>query len=260
MPDHATQNENVLDQFAQQAPSYAALVAGNERKDTALTKLLEVWRPASDARVLDVGCGTGRLAVALAPHVGQVTGVDLTPAMLDQARALQARTGLRNLDWRQADVTALPFADAAFDLVTCSAMLHHVVSPAVVLGEMWRVCAPGGLIAAMDLTPSVEKSAAFDAMEILRDPSHAHALTQPELRGVGAALGLTEVVVHAYDARLPLEAVLATSFPEAGVLDRVRELYRLDAVSGADSLGFSARFIDGQIHLTYPMTLIAWRP
>lgn len=259
MPDHATQNEKVLDQFAQQALGYAALVAGNERKDTALTKLLEVWRPAPDARALDVGCGTGRLAVALAPHVGQVTGADLTPAMLDQARALQAQTGLRNIDWRQADVTALPFADGAFDLVICSAMLHHVSSPATVLGEMRRVCAPGGLIAAMDLTPAVEKSAAFDAMEILRDPSHAHALTQPELRGLGARLGLTEVVVHPYEARLPLEAVLATSFPEAGMLDRVRELYRLDAASGADSLGFSAQLTGGQIILTYPMALIAWR-
>jgi SAM-dependent methyltransferase len=258
MPQHTEQNAAVLDQFGKQAAAYAALIRRNP--DPGLAQLLETARPAAQARVLDVGCGTGRIAVALAGVVGHVTGVDLTPAMLDQARATQAEAGVANVDWRQADVTALPFADDAFDLVTCRAMLHHTASPAEVLGQMARVCRDDGWITAEDLTPSAGKAAAFDAVEVLRDPSHVHAMPQPELRALGAALGLREAAVHVREVRLPLEAVLATSFPPDGVLDRLREIYRRDAESGADALGMSARLDEaGAVTVGYPMTLVAWR-
>jgi len=256
MPDHSAQNAAVLDQFGKQAESYAALVARNP--DGGLPPLLETARPMPHDRVLDVGCGTGRIAVALAPLVGHVTGVDLTPAMLDQARAVQSKAGVSNIDWRQADVTALPFADGAFSLVMCSAMLHHTASPAAVLAEMKRVCAPDGRIAASDLTPAPEKAAAFDAIEILRDPSHTHAMPQAELRAIGASLGLREVAVRTRAAHFPLETVLATSFPPPGMLDRVRELYRRDAEAGVDALGLSARLEDGAIMVAYPTTLVVW--
>lgn len=257
MPSHTQQNAAVLDQFAKQAEAYAALMLRNP--DRGLPPLLETARPAADDRVLDVGCGSGRLAVALAPLVEHVTGVDLTPAMLDQARSLQADAGVANVEWRQSDVTALPFADGAFSLVTCRAMLHHTALPADVLAEMSRVCAPGGRIAASDLTPASGKAAAFDAIEILRDPSHGHAMPLDEFRAIGTALGLREVAVHPQDFDLPLEAVLATSFPPEGMLDRVRELYRRDAESGADALGLAARMENGAVIVTYPSTLIVWQ-
>jgi ubiquinone/menaquinone biosynthesis C-methylase UbiE len=256
MPDHARQNAAVLDQFGKQAEAYAALMLRSP--DSGLAHLIETARPTPDDRMLDVGCGTGRMAVGLAPLVGHVTGVDLTPAMLDQARALQAEAGVANIEWREADVTALPFGDGAFSLVTCKAMLHHTASPAAVLAEMSRVCAFGGRIAASDLTPAPSKSVAFDAIEVLRDPSHVHAMPADEFRAIGAALGLHEIAVRAYESRLPAEAVLATSYPAEGILDRVRDLYRRDGESGADALGLAARIDDGVITLTYPSTLVVW--
>ena len=256
MTDHAHQNAAVLDQFGKQAQAYAALI--RRIPDGGLVHLLEAARPRPDDRMLDVGCGTGRLAVALAPLVRHVTGVDLTPQMLDQARALQAEADVSNIDWREADVTALPFQDEAFSLVTCQAMLHHTATPAAVLAEMSRVCASSGRIAAADLTPASGKSAAFDAIECLRDPSHVHAMPEAEFRAIGAALGLRETAVRTRESRLPLEAVLATSFPGEEVLGRVRELYRRDAESGADALGMSARIDDGVLSVAYPMTLVVW--
>jgi ubiquinone/menaquinone biosynthesis C-methylase UbiE len=256
MSDHAQQNAAILDQFGKQAEAYAALMLRNP--DSVLPFLLEAVRPSPDDRMLDVGCGTGRISLALAPLVSHVTGVDLTPAMLDQARALQADAGISNIEWREADVTALPFLDGAFSLVTCRAMLHHTLSPAAVLAEMGRVCARHGRIAVTDLTPAAGKSAAFDAIEILRDPSHVHAMPADELRAIGASLGLHEIAVHIHKVRLSLEAVLVTSFPAEGMLDRVRELYRRDAESGADALGLAAQFEDGAITVAYPSTLVVW--
>jgi SAM-dependent methyltransferase len=250
------QNEIVLDQFTKQAEAYAALVRANP--SGALAALLETARPQPDDRALDVGCGAGGLAVALASLCREVVGVDLTPAMLDQARALQAAKGVTNVRWEHADVTALPFADDDFSLVSSTAMLHHTADPAAVVAEMRRVCAPGGRIAVADLTPAPEKGPAFDAIETLRDPSHTHAMPPAELRGLGERLGLAEQSVRSFDVNFPLESVLATSFPDAGVLDKVRALYAADAAAGADALGLAARVQEGRLMVTYPMTLVVW--
>lgn len=254
--NNSDQNARVLDQFGKQAASYAALI--NRSKDTTLPLLLEAVKPVLSDRMLDVGCGTGRFAISLAPLVAKVVGIDLTAAMLQQARQLQADAKITNVEWQQGDVTDLPFADDAFTLVTCKAMLHHITEPARVIAEMSRVCARGGRVLAIDLTPQRDKVAAFDAIEILRDPSHAHALTIEQLRAMGNAVGLKEIAVHEYATRMPLEPVLQTSFPEAGILDRVRRLYRIDAENGGDALGFGARIDNGEVTVAYPMSMVVW--
>jgi ubiquinone/menaquinone biosynthesis C-methylase UbiE len=256
VPDNSDHNSCVLDQFDRQAASYAALV--NRSKDTTLPILLDAVKPQPSDRMLDVGCGTGRFAITLAPLVAKVVGIDLTGAMLQQAQQLQADAKLVNIEWRQGDVANLPFADGEFTLVACRAMLHHVMEPARVIAEMHRVCAQGGRIVAIDLTPPREKVAAFDAIEILRDPSHAHVLTNAELRAIGSELGLREIAINEYEARMPLESILQTSFPAKGVLERVRRLYRIDAESGVNALGFGARTENGEISLGYPMSMLVW--
>ena len=257
MLENSEQNARVLDQFKKQAASYAALV--NSTKDSTLPAFLDAAKPGRADRMLDVGCGTGRFAITIAPLVAEVVGVDLTLAMLEQARRSQADAKIANIRWQQADVTELPFSDGEFTLVTSRAMLHHVASPARVIAEMHRVCAPGGRIVITDVTPKREKVAAFDAIEILRDPSHAHAMTNAELRAIGAELGLVEIAMIEDVLRLPLEAVLDTSFPEAGMLDRVRRLYRMDAQCGADTLGLGAQIENDQIIVAYPMSMVAWK-
>lgn len=260
MPDAAERhNAAVLDQFGRQAEDYSALVQAARGPDPVLQALCEVVGPGPTDRVLDVGCGPGQRAISLAPLVAHATGVDLTPEMLDLARVLGARSGQGNLSWVEADATALPFDDGAFTLVVSQAALHHAADPAAVLAEMRRVCAPGGHLAVNDLTPTPAKAAAFDAIEILRDPSHAHALTIDEFRALGAALGLEEVAIRPRRSEMPIEPVLAASRPPEGFLDRVRALYALDAASGADALGMGATLRDGAVWAAYPMTLVIWR-
>ncbi len=97
-------------------------------------------------RVLDVGCGTGVVALTAARSGATVTGADLTPALLEGARYNAALAGLV-IDFQEADVEALPFADASYDVVLSQFGHMFGPRPAVATAEMLRVLKPGGVIA-----------------------------------------------------------------------------------------------------------------
>ncbi|GJE97996.1 UbiE family methyltransferase [Phanerochaete sordida] len=103
-------------------------------------------------KILDVGCGPGSITVDFANYVpgGDITGLEYTPAILEQARAHAAATGAANVDFVQGDAHALPFADATFDVVHAHQVLQHIGDPVLALREMRRVAKPGGLVAARD--------------------------------------------------------------------------------------------------------------
>src|SRR5947208_7622122 len=109
--------------------------------DAGIVRLIrEAARVGPGSRVLDVACGPGLVALALAEAAGHVTGLDLTPAMLDKARQLQRRSGLANLSWDLGRADALPYPDGAFDAVVTRFSFHHLTDPAKALAEMARVC------------------------------------------------------------------------------------------------------------------------
>lgn len=108
--------------------------------------------------VLDVGCGTGALAIAAKEVVGpsgSVAGVDASPQMIERARMKATKAGVA-IDFREASADALPFADATLDAVLSTVMLHHL--PRAVrgnaLGEMCRVLKPGGRTLIIDFAGS----------------------------------------------------------------------------------------------------------
>ncbi|MFC8272281.1 methyltransferase domain-containing protein [Streptomyces sp. NPDC057271] len=112
--------------------------------------LLPELRPGLD--VLDVGCGPGTITADLAALVapGRVTAVDAAEDVLDRARAVAAERGVKNVEFRVADVHALDFPDDSFDVVHAHQVLQHVGDPVRALREMRRVCRPGGVVAARD--------------------------------------------------------------------------------------------------------------
>jgi SAM-dependent methyltransferase len=132
--------------------------------------------------------------------------------------------------------------------------LHHFVQPAEMLAEMARVCKPSGRVAVADLTLPAEKVAAYDRMERLRDPSHVRVLTEAELRGLLAALGLVDVRRAGYVFELELEALLQASFPRPGDASRVRSLIEADV--GVDDLGVGAHRLGGTVRIAYPITVV----
>lgn len=254
------QNARVLDQFSQQAQAYAALASAQQAQAQG-DPLIDLIAPQPGHRLLDVGCGTGQFAVAMAPLVAEVVGVDLTPAMLRQAQALASAAKRTNIRWQNADSVALPFEDGSFDVVVSRAMFHHAADPAATLAEMHRACARNGRIFVFDVAPDPAKAPAFDAMELLRDPSHKRALLLEELRQLGRDEGLREIAVQVGPmARMSLEAVLATSFPPEGMRDHVRSLLARDAATGLDIFGMQAENRNGELWISYPTMMIGWSP
>jgi SAM-dependent methyltransferase len=103
-------------------------------------------------RVLDVACGSGNLAIPAARAGAIVTGVDIAPNLLEQARARAEAEGL-NIQFDEGDAENLPYADAAFDEVVSMFGAMFAPRPELVAAELVRVCRPGGRIAMANWTP-----------------------------------------------------------------------------------------------------------
>ena len=102
--------------------------------------------------VLDVACGTGNTALAAARLGANVTGVDLTPRMLEGARAAAAREDV-DVAWLEGDAQALPLPDASFDVALSTFGCMFAPDQARTAGELARVVRPGGRIGVTGWTP-----------------------------------------------------------------------------------------------------------
>ena len=162
----------------------AARVAEHAEAQVELVReqLRSFVAPSGDERALDVGTGAGTLAVALAPLVREVVGVDVVPELLEAAR----RAAPANVTCVEGDATRLPFEPGSFDLVCCRRTLHHVARPELVVAELARVTRPGGLIFVDDQIAPADPLAAFelDRFERARDPSHTRTLPDTDLRSL----------------------------------------------------------------------------
>lgn len=158
-PDLLAATAALFDRLAAEEPE--AAVAFYSLGDPALlaaatAELVEVvrdWTSVEGAQVLDFGCGIGRVAIALAPHAAGVTGVDISPAMVEQARARARAAGLGEARFEATDGRTLPFPDNAFDRVLAVDSFPYLVRAGVLeaqLAELARVLRPGGELLAFN--------------------------------------------------------------------------------------------------------------
>ncbi len=135
--------------FDRIAPTWDDYVASAYEADLQerLTRLLP-WH--KDMTVLDAGTGTGYLAGMMALLVGNVIGVDCSPAMLTLAGEKMAQAGYQHVSFREGMAEHLPLATGSVDVAMCHMLLHHVVSPRTVLAELIRVVRPGGYLLILD--------------------------------------------------------------------------------------------------------------
>jgi SAM-dependent methyltransferase len=109
-------------------------------------------RIAKGTRVLDVACGTGNTAIPAARAGAVVTGVDIAPNLLEQARKRASAEKLE-IKFEEGDAEQLPYPDGAFDIVQTMFGAMFAPRPEVVASELLRVCRSGGLIAMANWTP-----------------------------------------------------------------------------------------------------------
>ncbi len=141
-------------------------------------QLLALARIRPGEFVLDVGCGTGSLAIAAKRHVGPegaVYGIDASEAMIKRARKKAGKSGVE-VRFQQAVAEALPFPDAQFDLVLSTVMLHHLprIARQACAREMRRVLKPSGRVLAVDFAAPSRRGHGLIAH------LHRHGHTKPE--------------------------------------------------------------------------------
>lgn len=244
----------ILDQFTRQAVPFST--APGIRDEDALRLLVRASGAGPDDTVLDVACGPGLVAAAFARVARHVTGMDLTPAMIERARAYLREQDLDNVTLAVGDVQPLPYEAGAFSLVVSRFAFHHFPDPGAVLRDMVRVCAPGGRVVVADaaVSPDPARAARYNQMEKLRDPSHVRALSLAELAGLFERAGLPAPVVTRCEVRAEVEGLLARSFPAPGDADRIRALF--EASLDDDGMGVGAHRVDGAIHFAYPVAIL----
>src|SRR5438876_5102179 len=106
-------------------------------------------------RVLDIGSGAGMDSLIAALQVGpegSVTGIDMTPEMLEKARRGVAELGVSNVTFIEGEAESLPFEDASFDVVLSNSVIDLIPDKDAVFGEIYRVLVPGGRMQIADVT------------------------------------------------------------------------------------------------------------
>ncbi len=250
-PADERHNQRIVDQFSRQAVPFAELPGHSQ----SMQLLIDLSGVSASDTVLDLACGPGLVACEFAPFAHHVTGIDLTPKMIEQAEERQKARGLANLSFQVGDVLPLPFPDASFSVVLTRYSFHHFLDPKAVLEEMVRVCKPGGKILVIDVVQPPDKVEAYDRLEKLRDPSHVHALTYPEMAGLIAGSGLLEIRTARYKVEGELEQQLKASFPNPGDDEVIRAMFRADLVS--DRLGLDIHRQGDEIRFAIPILVVA---
>ena len=126
-----------------------------------LVKLSDV---SSGDRVLDVACGTGNTAITACRKGAKVTGIDITPQMLTQAKAEATLAEADDIKWVEGDAEDLPFEDDSFDVVLSSFGHMFAPQPKAAIREMLRVIEPGGRIAFATWPPEHANGKMFEVM------------------------------------------------------------------------------------------------
>ena len=174
--------------------------------------------------VVDLGSGAGNdvfIARSVVGDTGRVIGIDMTPEMIDRARANAERRGFKNVEFRLGDIEALPVDDAAADVVVSNCVLNLVPDKRLAFAEIFRVLKPGGRFCVSDIVLKGELPTKLREVAELYVGCVAGALTTEEYVGIIHETGFAAIdIKSAKRLDLPDEYIL--KYIGAGELDAYR--------------------------------------
>ena len=247
-------SEQILAEFGRQAANMNTAPAFKEEQ--TLKRISQALGPAPVGRVLEIACGPGIVAEAIAPLVAELVCLDATPEMLALAEARLEKSGLTNVTFRQAFAEALPFGDAEFDVIVTRLSFHHFDDIQAVLGECRRVLRPHGRLVAADIVSSAngEESALHNALEQLRDPTHVHMFSRPECLAALRAAGFGAILEESWQQQRSFtEWAKIVSVP--GRTEPLRQVMRVLSRSGLHA-GIQLHEAAGDIQFTHTWLLV----
>lgn len=167
--------------------------------------------------ILDAGTGTGYFAVLLAAEGHRLTGIDITPSMLEEARATAEAFGVR-ADFMQMDVQDTAFADGSFDAVVCRNLVWTLPNPEKACREWRRLLRPGGvlLIFDADYAQNVRNENQRDSW-VSPDDVYGHIGITPALTRENAAITLAMPASAHHRPQWDLSLIEAAGFADWGV-------------------------------------------
>jgi SAM-dependent methyltransferase len=240
-----TDTPAVQDHFTARASKYDASSRWCTDNDL-LERMFALSGASAGDRVLDVACGTGLVSAAFHGRVGHLVGVDLTPAMFEQARPhvdeLVPGSG-----------EALPFPDDSFQAVVCRQGIQFMDAP-VAVAEMVRVCKPGGRIVLADLCAygPEDRDEYFEVLR-LRNPARRNFFVEGDVAALLFEAGCESVNIHQYVSTEDVDAWSDNEAISEARREGIRDVYRnaspafrrLHAVSSPDERRFFDHMLFG---------------
>jgi len=215
----------IKEEFKRQAETLS--IASVFTDSGVLEQIRSAIGPTNAMSILDLGCGPGIVTAAIAPEVREAVAFDLTPEMIDKARAKCKEAGLKNVRFEVGNAEQLPFENERFDCVVTRLKIHHFLDAERVMEEAVRVTRKGGRVIVADVFSSEneEEAALHNALETLRDPTHIRMLSPSDMLRLCKSAGLRVTSSVTWEMKRDYdEWIRITNAPE-----RVKPLYEVVA-------------------------------
>lgn len=242
------QLDAVVQQYNRVARAQPASLFPTEHEMDAMLRLAQ---PTANDRVLDVGTGRGSIAMAFAPYVAFVLGVDVSPAMLERADAARLARNVHNVHFRLGELGSLALEERSFEIIVSHDLLHYLRDPQALFNRFRNLLAVGGrllidqLVGAED---AVQRATQY-AIELRRDTALTGIPSANEIERMLQAAGFRIERQERYTVARELEEWLASAAADDTTRSAVRSM--LEAGLEADSAGLAPRRgREGQIHIT----------
>jgi ubiquinone/menaquinone biosynthesis C-methylase UbiE len=247
--DVINHNKNIVEQFSKQAEGYTSITSHSD----SLEKLISITSASKKDTVLEVACGSGIVSCEFSKYVKSVVGIDMTQGMLDEAKKLQLKETIKNVNWQIGEAENLPYDDESFSIVISRFGFHHFLNPFKVMSEMKRVCKPGGILVVVDVALPDSKIEKYNEMEKNRDCSHVAALSLTEFSSLFNKVGLKKLKFDFYTMQIELEEQLEASYPKD--LNALKNMIINDV--GVNDLGINVTKISDAYFLNYPIHIFS---